>query len=151
MLLTRVAYAEHAKLSKQRIDQLIDQGMPVTPNGKIDPDAADSWRFSVTDLRKQKLAAEIRLANLKTDEREGSLVPRAAAENFIFEEARKIRDGLIGWVSRSAPIIAAELECEPQLVFAVLDRLIREHLADLAGDNVGRKSPTPASTPEAAE
>ena len=140
MLLTRAAYAKHAKLSRARVDQLIEQGMPVTANGKIDADAADAWRSSVTDLRKKKLAAEIRLAGIKTDEREGLLVPKAAAENFVFEETRKIRDGLIGWVSRSAPIIAAELEVEPQAAFAVLDRLVREHLAELAGE--------PAKKPE---
>jgi hypothetical protein len=130
-LLTRVAYAAHAKLSRARIDRLIEEGLP-TSGGKIDAAAADAWRASCTDLRKRKLAIDNQISELKLSERSGSLVPRDAAERYVFEELRKVRDNLIGWVARSAPVVAHELDADPQLTFATLDRLVREFLTELA-------------------
>jgi hypothetical protein len=131
-LVSQTAYAKHAQLSQQRISDLVMEGLPAR-NGRIDKEAADTWRLATSGMKKQKLSADLRLADLKLREREGSLVQKGAAETFVFEEARKIRDQLIGWVAQSAPTLAHELEADPQKTFAALDRLVREFLSEAAG------------------
>jgi hypothetical protein len=43
----------------------------------------------------------------------------------------------MAWVQRAAPLIAAETGADPQATFAVLDRLMREHLEHLADTPLG--------------
>ena len=160
MLLTKTEYAKQINLTPGRISQLLAKGLP-TLNGKIDPDAADAWidanidhdrrerdkswrsprdskpepahaRVETAEARRQKMQADAGLAKLKLREREGELVSRDAAERFVFEAARDIRDGILAWVSRTAPALARELDADPQATFAALDRLVREHLAELS-------------------
>jgi len=57
---------------------------------------------------------------------------RAKVEAFIFERARDERARWTGWIARTAPTLAHELDCDPQKAFAAVDRLTREHLAELA-------------------
>ena len=87
----------------------------------------------IATARAEKLEADASLARLKLREREGSLVSRDAAERFVFEKAREQRDGWIAWVARSAPVLAHELEADPQRTFATLDRLARAFLREQAG------------------
>ncbi len=134
------------------------KGLP-TVGGKIDPDTADKWiaanldperrerdrswrggvvnepapvRVETSEARRQKMQADAGLAKLKLQERVGSLVPREAAEAFVFEEGRKIRDGWIAWIARTAPALAHELQSDPQQTFAALDRLVRDHIREIS-------------------
>jgi hypothetical protein len=157
VLLSKTEYAKHIKLSPGRITQLCAKGLP-TVAGKIDTDAADVWieanidhdrrarererqaggvandsapvRVETSEARRQKMQADAGLAKLKLQERAGSLVPREAAERFVFEEGRKIRDGWIAWIARTAPALAHELQSDPQATFAALDRFVREHIRE---------------------
>lgn len=43
------------------------------------------------------------------------------------------RDAWIGWAARAAQELAAETGGDPEATFAALDRMVREHLAELAG------------------
>jgi hypothetical protein len=97
--------------------------------------AAPQKRSSIAAARTEKLEADASLARLKLREREGSLVARDAAERFVFEKAREQRDGWITWVARSAPVLAHELEADPQRTFATLDRLARAFLREQAGED----------------
>jgi hypothetical protein len=148
----QAAYAKRVGLSQTRIAQLIRDGLP-TNGSRIDPVAADRWMAehidplrkaaargksggvsggSVAAARAAKLQADVKLSQLKLGERDGSLVERASVEKFIFERARFERDRWVGWIARTAPTLAHDLDCDPQRAFAVLDRLVREHLAELA-------------------
>jgi hypothetical protein len=158
MLLNFTDYAKRVNLSRPRVSQLVAKGLP-TVGGKIDPDTADKWiaanldperrerdrswrggvvnepapvRVETTEARRQKMQADAGLAKLKLQERAGSLVPREAAENFVFEEGRKIRDGWIAWIARTAPALAHELQSDPQQTFAALDRLVRDHIREIS-------------------
>lgn len=62
----------------------------------------------------------------------GELVPRRVAERVVFERARAERDAHLAWIARTAPVISAEIGCEPSALFAALDRLFREHLVELS-------------------
>ena len=69
-----------------------------------------------------------RLAKIDYEERSGQLLNRAEAvrawSNYILGE----RDALLNWPGRISPYIAVEVGCDEQVLFAVLDREIREFL-----------------------
>jgi len=50
----------------------------------------------------------------------------------VFDLARKERDAWIGWPARVAANMASELGVEAHDLEQVLDRYLREHLAELA-------------------
>lgn len=149
---TQAAYAKRVGLSQSRVAQLIREGLP-TNGSRIDPIAADRWVAehsdpvrkaaargksggvsggSVAAARAAKLQADVRLSQLKLGERDGSLVERASVGKFIFERARFERDRWVGWIARSAPELAAALDCDPHATFSALDRVVRDHLVELA-------------------
>ncbi len=150
---TKAIYARRAKLSHGRVSDLIAQGLPTLADGKIDPAAADAWLAenidparkdadkrgrsakagklaTVAEARRKKIIFDLELSNLNLRERKGELVERAEVERFIFERAHFERDQWLGWIARTAPALAHELNCDPAAAFAALDRMVREHLAE---------------------
>ena len=75
---------------------------------------------------------KVQRAKLAFEKEQGKLIDADAAERTVFARAKAERDAHIAWVQRSAPIMAAELGVETGPVFAVLDKLMREHLEHLA-------------------
>ena len=69
----------------------------------------------------------VRLQRMK-----GELVDRAKAVAQVFRLAREERDAWVNWPARVAAMIAAELEVDPHKLHRVLERQVREHLAELA-------------------
>lgn len=69
----------------------------------------------------------VRLGKMK-----GELVDRARATELVFSLARRERDAWIAWPARVAANMAAELGVDPHAMEQVLDRYLREHLAELA-------------------
>lgn len=82
--------------------------------------------------REEKERQRVRLMELDYQARSGRLIDREAAERAIFARARMERDSWLAFVARLAPALAAALGAEERLAFQVLDRLIREHLDELA-------------------
>lgn len=153
---TKAAFARQQGLAASRITQLIAEGMPVQPDGKINASKASQWMAKNLDshrrearkpgslsgsgttttaaqVRTAKLFRETKLLDLQLQQAEGKLIDRAKAEAAIFERARLERDSLLAWAARSAPVIANETGADPTVVFATLDRLVREHLDQMAG------------------
>jgi hypothetical protein len=62
----------------------------------------------------------------------GELVDRARAVAQVFRLARDERDAWVNWPARVAAMIAAELEVDPHQVQTVLERHVRDHLAEFA-------------------
>jgi hypothetical protein len=87
---------------------------------------------TTSETRSQKLAWEAQLRELEFRKRSGELVDRAATERTIFERAAAERDRWIGWVARATALIATEAEVDPTILFGILDRLVRDHLTELA-------------------
>jgi sulfur relay (sulfurtransferase) DsrC/TusE family protein len=50
----------------------------------------------------------------------------------VFRLARDERDAWVNWPARVAAMIAAELEVDPHQLHAVLERHVRDHLAEFA-------------------
>jgi DNA primase len=69
---------------------------------------------------------------LRLQQMKGELVDRAKAVAQVFRLARDERDAWVNWPARVAAMIAAELEVDPHQVHTVLERHVRDHLAELA-------------------
>jgi hypothetical protein len=151
--LSKKAFAAHLGVTQARVSQLIEAGLPVRPNGRIAVEDGVSWYTANVDPNRAKGSPpdpargrtvppdspRAEMERIKADreriklERElGAVIDRKAAEKAIFERARAERDSWLSFVSRAAPDLAAELDAEPARCFAVLDRLIREHLRELS-------------------
>lgn len=145
--LTKSAFARYSGLSTGRISQLIKDGLPVLPNGRILVADADTWinanvkrrssdlnsdAFRLSSAKVEREEAQRDLLRLQVAEKENRLIDRKAVELAIFERARGERDAHLAWVSRIAPKLASELGVELSTVFSILDREIRDHLTDLA-------------------
>lgn len=147
--LSKKGFAAHLGLSPGRVSQLIAQGLPVEPSGRIHVEKATGWyrrnvdpnraRSSSGGDERRPLTARgdydrIRAerGQLALDRERGSLVNRAAVERAVFDRARGERDAWIGWASRAAAVLAAETEVDPGEAFSILDRLVREQLSTLS-------------------
>lgn len=145
--LSKRAFAAHIGLSAGRISQLIHEGLPVEPNGRIHVERATGWyrrnvdhnRRKGSDPERKPLGARAELdriradrARLDLDKARGDLADRSAVEAAIFDRARAERDAWIAWCNRAAPHIAEETDANPAILLALLDRLVRDQLAMLA-------------------
>lgn len=145
---SKAEFGRRINVNRNRVYQLVDDGLPVTDDGKIDVAKGKRWvkqhldqhrrearkpkGATTSETRSEKLSWESRLRELEFKKRSGDLVDRAATERIIFERANLERDKWIGWIARASSAIAAEAEIEPTKVFAALDRLVRDHLTQLA-------------------
>jgi hypothetical protein len=69
---------------------------------------------------------------LRLQRMKGELVDRAKAVAQVFRLARDERDAWVNWPARVAAMIAAELEVDAHKLHTVLERHVRDHLAELA-------------------
>lgn len=78
------------------------------------------------------MVRQARLLDIELKRKAGEFIDKADAERAIFSRARQERDAWLGFASRVAAVLAAETGVDPGRAFPVLDRLVREHLAELA-------------------
>lgn len=109
--------------------------------GSLPPDAWERLSTPVSRRREKLDAADTRAAiqaerlammQLKRRQLEGELIERAAAQMAVHARAKAERDAHLAWLQRLTPVLAAELEVDPALLFSRLDHHLREHLNDLA-------------------
>jgi hypothetical protein len=102
-------------------DTLRESGEPVSAGGMTFMQA----RTANEVLKAQE--RRVRLQRMK-----GELVDRAKAVAQVFKLAREERDAWVNWPARVAAVMAAELEVDAHKLHTVLERHVREHLAELA-------------------
>jgi hypothetical protein len=148
---SKSAFAKEVGLAPSRITQLIADGLPVRKDGRIDLPKGKAWMETNLDryrrearkptvtapktasaARIEKLFHDSRTARLRADQLEGKMIDREAAERVIFVRARFERDSLLALAARSAPKLAVELGTDPIVTFNAIDRMLREHLTDMA-------------------
>jgi hypothetical protein len=141
--LSKAAFGRRHGVGRTRVTQWIQRGLPVE-GGKIPVEAGDRWVSESLDPKRRNPAATIsesarrieaakaRRLELQLAREVKALVPREQAERAIFARARAERDAHRAWVLRAAPVLAAELGADARKTFEVLDRLMSEHLDDLA-------------------
>lgn len=146
-LLLKREFAEIMGVTPGRISQLVHRGLPLEPNGLIDPEKGKAWwAENLSGGRKRMVGVQGSLASTKasidaerleqlridTAERRGELVRREAVRRAIVDRGRAERDAHQAWVMRTAPVLAAELGVDANRMFTALDAAMREHLAFLA-------------------
>ena len=102
-------------------DTLRESGEPVSAGGMTFMQA----RTANEVLKAQE--RRVRLQRMK-----GELVDRARTVAQVFKLARDERDAWVNWPARVAALVAAELEIDAHKLHTVLERQVREHLAELA-------------------
>jgi hypothetical protein len=147
--LTKVqaAWSSNTDPSQQRRPPGRGQSRPVRTAMKPVPEAAvgavrETLRESGEPVSAGGMTfVQARTANevLKAQERrvrlqrmKGELVDRAKAVAQVFKLARDERDAWVNWPARVAAVMAAELEVDPHKLHTILERQVREHLAELA-------------------
>lgn len=101
----------------------------------VEPDPGEPPTGGEISFVKAKLANEVlkaQTAKVRLGKMKGELVDRARAMQVVFDLARRERDAWIGWPARVSANMAAELGVDPHTMEQVLDRYLREHLAELA-------------------
>lgn len=150
---TKSAFAARVGLSKGRISQLVAEGLPVQADGTIDVARGLAWMeanldparrnkggtpspsnttATMADVRRALVLAQAQRARLAYDRERGQVIDAKEAAAAVFVRAKAERDAHIAWVSRTAPLLAAELGADPARTYAALDRMMREHLEHLA-------------------
>jgi hypothetical protein len=95
-----------------------------------EPVATGAMTFMQARTANEVLKAQER--RLRLQRMKGELVDRAKAVAQVFKLARDERDAWVNWPARVAAMIAAELEVDPHQLHTVLERYVRDHLAELA-------------------
>lgn len=158
--LTQTEFGKRVGLSQGRVSQLVREGLPVEPYGRIDLAKGEAWiarhldperrgigkaamagghgsrQLSLADTRAAHIQSRLRLNMLEIREREGRLIERDAVRQALFERARFERDAWIGFAQRAAAVVASETGADAGAVFAALDRLVRDQLTVLAATPV---------------
>ncbi|KZK75384.1 hypothetical protein PsW64_05288 [Pseudovibrio sp. W64] len=143
---TKAQFADILGMSRGRVSQLIKEGLPTLGNGRIDIKLGKAWYVANTSAAKRKSLVDAppltpkgelerikaELAKLELERELGNIIDKHAAQKAIFERARGERDAWMGWASRAASTLSAELGSDPRETYAILDRIVRDHLADLA-------------------
>lgn len=91
---------------------------------------------TIAPAARAKLASAVIRAQreaMELEEKRGSLVSKALAIRQVFGFARRTRDAWLNWPGRIAPGLAAELGVDQHVLTAALERHVRDHLTDLAG------------------
>jgi hypothetical protein len=102
-------------------DTLREHGEPVLAGGMT---------FMQARTANEVLKAQER--RLRLQQMKGELIDRAKAVAQVFRLARDERDAWVNWPARVAATLAAELEVDTHKLHTVLERHVRDHLAELA-------------------
>jgi hypothetical protein len=95
-----------------------------------EPIAAGGMTFMQARTANEVLKAQER--RLRLQQMKGELVGRAKAVAQVFRLAREERDAWVNWPARVAAMMAAELEVDMHKLHTVLERHVRDRLAELA-------------------
>ncbi len=135
-----------------RVSQLIKQGMPTEPNGRVSIAKARAWAAAPLDPTRAKILRDtgqgrpssaggairveldtvrVARARLELERQRGTLVDRQSVEAAVFARARAERDAHMAWAVRIAPVIAVRLDAA--VLLAQLEAEMRLHLEHLAG------------------
>jgi hypothetical protein len=103
---------------------------PVEPAGATLATLKDG-QLTYADALRLKEISLARLRQLEYDEKSGALIELLVAERVIFEAFRKQRDSWLNWPMRIGPLLAADLNCEVELVTNALTAYAHKHIAEL--------------------
>ena len=134
----QAAWARNTDRAQQRRQHGAMKPVPEAALGAVretlrehgEPVSAGNMTFMQARTANEVLKAQERRVRLQR--MKGELVDRAKAVAQVFRLARDERDAWINWPARVAAMMAAELEVDQHRLHTVLERQIRDHLAELA-------------------
>lgn len=162
--LSKRGFGELIGVSPGRVSQMIADGLPVEPNGRIDIAKGKAWVAANVDQnrrrarvdgglfdssKREREASEARIAHFKAERLADRLIDREETVRMIETRARFERDAWIGWVNRASPEIARLVNADVATVVSALDRMVREQLATLAATPLGLPAGDNLSEPSA--
>jgi hypothetical protein len=126
--MNQTEYASYAGCTRQRVGQWLDDGLPCSLSGEIDPQAADDWReqnleqakrptSANAEARLRKLIAEADLAEMKAQTARAILQPIAVIERTVSELAQSHRDQFFSFIARLAPALSGRYGIEQSDVY----------------------------------
>ena len=151
--MSKRAFARRHGVSPSRVTAWAAQGLPLDINGQVKGGKGDAWvaanldpdrraaakeKFvgkvaaGLTNERARKIHNENALLDLELARKRGSLIDRDDTIRALQDFAVFQRDAWLGWIARTVPELAAATGAEPGPIFAVLDRLVRAQLGELA-------------------
>ena len=95
-------------------------------------DKRDETLVSHSEASRRKENYLARLRQLEFEIKSGKLVDADAAKKAVFDLSRQDRDSWANWPSRVAPLIAAEMGVDLVKLAVVLEKHVREQLAERA-------------------
>jgi hypothetical protein len=106
-----------------------------TPDGEPGGDQPKTVEIDgkVLDINSAKALKETylgRLAKLKFKTESAALVDADAVHRAVFELSRQDRDAWSNWPARTSPLMASELGVDQVKLAVILERYVREHLAE---------------------
>ena len=105
-------------------DTLREHGEPIVAS------PGQAMTFMQARTANEVLKAQER--RIRLQQMKGELVDRAKAVAQVFRLARDERDAWVNWPARVAAMMAADLEVDAHKLHTVLERHVRDHLAELA-------------------
>lgn len=96
------------------------------------PDPGEGGQVSFLRARMANEVLKAQTARVRLQKMKGELVDRAKATAMVFDLARRERDAWLNWPPRVAANMAAELGVDAHAMEQVLDKYLRQHLAELA-------------------
>lgn len=150
--ISRREFAKRDGCSETLVRRGLKQGRLVAyDDGTIDPSlACTPWRerganssqgsqqdeggelVSYAEAQRRKENYLARLRQLEFEIKSGKLVDAEAARKAVFELSRQDRDSWANWPSRVAPLIAAELGVDLVKLAVILEKHVRDQLAERA-------------------
>jgi len=88
--------------------------------------------MTLAEARRQHEIVRVATARMRYDKDRGRLVIKDEVKIWVFNRFRKERNAHLGWIMRSSSLMAVELGVDPSLMHSVLDRYLREHLAEVS-------------------
>jgi phage terminase Nu1 subunit (DNA packaging protein) len=152
-IVTKAEFARLQGISRARVSQLTNLGMPTLPDGRVDVAVARRWirknilpaeggRSSArlrgdSALMRARTATEVlkaRERRFRVERLEAELVPAAEIAPTVAAAFGRVRERCQRFIADAAPVLASiddPAECE-----ATLDRMVRELLDELAATEV---------------
>jgi hypothetical protein len=110
-------------------ETLREHGEPIAAGA---PGSSPGQAMTFMQARTANEVLKAQERRLRLQRVKGELVDRAKALAQVFRLARDERDAWVNWPARVAAMIAAEVEVDPHKLHTVLERHVRDHLAELA-------------------
>jgi hypothetical protein len=96
------------------------------------PDLEPGEATTIVDARLAREILTAQLLRVRLHREKGELVDRDRTVTAVFDLARRERDAWLNWPPRVAANMAAELGVDAHAMEQVLDRHLRDHLAQMA-------------------